>query len=409
MADVRGGPAVSKKQIKLAVVVSHPIPYYVPIYQALAVTGEVEVKAFYCSRIGMDKIMDPSGMGVEIKWNLDLLGGYLSEFLPEAKNIKKTTPLSVNNPSIGRALKEYKPDVVLLHGYNYLTSLRTLLWCRLNGVPVMNISDRSLSGKSTLVRRLFRALALPAILRQFTAFLCIGDSIEHFFMRFGAKPEQVFRVPVVLHSSIIEKTRLRASLRQEIRSARGWGNEFVILFVGKLIERKRPQDLLYALERLASVNTAKKFRLVFCGDGVLRDEMTRYATLRGCNVDFMGFVNADELPNYYAAADVLAHPAENESYGMIAVEAANFGLPLILCEKVGAVGASSVAQPGRNALIHGVGDIETLTNHLISVGAEDGEQLAKMAAESLVIAKDHDGSISTENAMEAIHYCLTRS
>ena len=79
----------STPPIRMAVVVSHPIQYYAPFYRALNQDHGIEVKAFFASRIGLDKIYDP-GMGVEIEWASDLLGRYEHEFLPGSENNKKT-------------------------------------------------------------------------------------------------------------------------------------------------------------------------------------------------------------------------------------------------------------------------------------------------------------------------------
>lgn len=48
---------------RLAVVASHPVPYHITIYRAVAKDGRVDVKAFFASRIGVDNKPDP-GMGV---------------------------------------------------------------------------------------------------------------------------------------------------------------------------------------------------------------------------------------------------------------------------------------------------------------------------------------------------------
>lgn len=59
---------------RLAIVVSHPIQHFVPLYRALANNGEIEVKVFFASRVGLEPYYD-SEMQTHIAWKMDLLAG----------------------------------------------------------------------------------------------------------------------------------------------------------------------------------------------------------------------------------------------------------------------------------------------------------------------------------------------
>src|SRR3989338_9202260 len=67
----------------------------------------------------------------------------------------------------------------------------------------------------------------------------------------------------------------------------------VILFVGKLIPKKRPMDLLRAFESLiANYQLRIAPHLIFVGDGVLRPELEKYSKEHNLgNVHFVGFKN----------------------------------------------------------------------------------------------------------------------
>lgn len=396
----------SGRQPRLAVVVSHPIPYYAPYYRAIAATGLVNIKAFYCSRIGVDKVLDPSGMGVEISWDTDLLGGYDHEFLVEAPGITRTSFHGVDNPSVSARLAAFQPDVLLLHGYAQRTLVRALAWSRRNRRPVMMISDRSFSGISTPFRRAARRMVLPLILKQFDAFLVIGDSIERFYRSFGARPEQIFRVPNMIDQGFWMVRQAPLAARASMRAELGLGDEFTVLYVGKLIARKRPQDLLRALEILRDRGKLlRPVAIVFAGDGEMRRELEVRIRDRHLPARILGFVNINRLPQYYAAADALSHPAENESFGMIALEAAVCGLPLILSDRVGAIGPTSIARPGVNTLVHRCKDAGQLAE-AIELLANEPERTAAMSRASLVVSQDHDGRLSVDRTISAMRYCL---
>jgi glycosyltransferase involved in cell wall biosynthesis len=393
------------RQTRFAVVASHAIPYYAPFYRALARQGGVKVRAFFATRVGVEKSLDP-GMGVELAWKTDLLSGYENVILPEADSIKALTFRETDNPSIGPALAGFGPDVVLIHGYTLLTMLRALAWCRRKGVPALMISDSSLhSGTSPPMRVLKKAL-LPLVFRQFSAFLSIGDRNQTYLETYGARREQIFRVSNMVDEGFWAHRERREEERARQRVELGISdNDLIVLYVGKLIARKRPGDMIAALVRLRSMGSPPRpIRVLFAGDGAQRRALEQQAAAEGLPTTFLGFVNIDALPWYYCAADVLAHPAEIETFGAIVVEAATLGLALVLSDRVGAIGPTSIARPGENALIHPCRDVAALAAALHRLASEP-DTLARLSTASLRISQELDRA-AVGGALAAIDYCL---
>lgn len=391
---------------RFAVVASHPIQYYAPFYRALAAADRLDVHAIFASRIGLDKTFDP-GMGVPITWKTDLLAGYSHEFLPEAPTIKTATFWSINNSSISTVLDRHRPDAVLIHGYTMVTMLRALAWCRRRGVPALMISDSSLHSETRPLARIGKRALLPLIFSQFSAFLSIGDANERYFDAFGVPAERIFRVPNVIDEGFWQKRAVHGEERLRWRAKLGLTDaDLAVLFVGKLMSRKRPADLFAALELLAkSPSKGRRVRLIVAGDGEQRAELQ--ARAKGLPVDMLGFINMDELPGIYAAADVLAHPAEKETFGVIAIEAAILGLPLVLSDRVGAIGPTSIARPGENTLVYACGDVAELAAILRRL-ADEPETLARMSAASLAISKELDARKSVAGTEAAVAYVMGR-
>ena len=398
---------MSEQRQRLAIVATHPIPYYVPLYRALARDGSLRVKAFFASYVGLRPTVDP-GMGVSIVWKSNLLEGYDHEFLPGADKVVGSARFrDVDNPGTERALRRFQPDVVLIHGYSWKTAVRALLWCRRKKIPALMISDGSLhSGTRPLIAKV-KMLLLPWVFRKFSAFLAIGDANERYLSEFKVQESQVFRVPMMLDelfwSSRNNSDATRAIARAELGLQE---SDFAALYVGKLIPRKRPRDLLEALSRLVSGPTAnrKPIQVLFVGDGILRDELQRFASAESLPARFFGFVNIDDLPKYYCAADVLVHPAEIEAYGAIVLEAAVQKLPLILSDKVGAIGATSVARPGENTIVYPCGNVGALADQLQSLASDPG-LAAAMSAASNRISEEHRGPASVLGTLAAVRYC----
>ena len=102
-----------------------------------------------------------------------------------------------------------------------------------------------------------------------------------------------------------------------------------------------------------------------------------------------GFVNQLRIPEYYAAGDLLVMPSEYESYGVVVLEGAVFGHPVVISDVVGCVGPSDAAQHGVNAIVYPSGDRKRFFEAIEAIRG-DPELYARMSNASLEIAKDRD-------------------
>ncbi|WP_431835987.1 glycosyltransferase family 4 protein [Cellulomonas sp. Y8] len=94
-----------------------------------------------------------------------------------------------------------------------------------------------------------------------------------------------------------------------------------IVFLGRLVERKGPRELLAAV---AAMPATRPWTLTLAGRGPLLDELRDRARAAGIadRVDFPGFVAEEDKAALLAGADVVALPSTGgESFGMSVVEA----------------------------------------------------------------------------------------
>lgn len=97
-----------------------------------------------------------------------------------------------------------------------------------------------------------------------------------------------------------------------------------IVFLGRLVERKGPRELLAAAAALHRAGTRRPWTLTLAGRGPLLDELRERARAGGIadRVDFPGFVPEEDKTALLAGADVVALPSTGgESFGMSVVEA----------------------------------------------------------------------------------------
>src|ERR1700753_1929607 len=65
---------------RLAIIVSHPIQYYAPVFKLLASNQNISIKIFYTLGKQSANAID-KGFGKSITWDIDLLDGYAYEWI----------------------------------------------------------------------------------------------------------------------------------------------------------------------------------------------------------------------------------------------------------------------------------------------------------------------------------------
>ncbi|GAB3073892.1 D-inositol-3-phosphate glycosyltransferase [Corynebacterium aquatimens] len=109
----------------------------------------------------------------------------------------------------------------------------------------------------------------------------------------------------------------------------------VVAFVGRLQQFKGPHVLIRAAAIMLERDPERDFRVIICG-GASGSEATveEYrALVRELGVErrvrFFGPRPPEELVQIYQAADIVAVPSYNESFGLVAVEAQATGTPVV--------------------------------------------------------------------------------
>jgi D-inositol-3-phosphate glycosyltransferase len=124
------------------------------------------------------------------------------------------------------------------------------------------------------------------------------------------------------------------------------------------------------------------------------DEMARLQDMRnnlGVTdiVTFLGAKDQDDLPNYYAAAEMVVMPSHYESFGLVALEAMAMGIPVIASE-VG--GLAFLVKDGENGFLVPSRDPEALAERIYTLLMDD-ECRQQLGANALDHAQGYAWSI----------------
>ena len=112
--------------------------------------------------------------------------------------------------------------------------------------------------------------------------------------------------------------------------------EKLILFVGRLTEQKGPEIFLKIAQKVNEQMPDTRF--VMAGQGDLLKKLISSGAYRKLarRFHFTGHIGRNDLYQIYAMADVYCMPSVSEPFGLSALEAAGFGLPVVLSRQSGA-------------------------------------------------------------------------
>lgn len=346
------------RKIRVAHLISHPIQYFVPLYRALANRPEIELTVYFFSVASLEQHAEPDFGGL-VTWDIPLTGGYHYVLRGDAsRRALSHRPDWRPNWGILRDLLRVRYDVIWLHGYaNGNAWLATALG-RFLGTPVLLRDEQTLLTPRSVLKLRAKQLILPMLFRHVNG-LFIGMSNRAFFERYGAK--KTFRVSYGVDNDFFQQRRHQlAPLRTDIRSRFGiLDSDPVVLFSGKFVDKKKP---LLLVEAFQLVRRDLKCHLLLVGDGPLRGQL-EYEVERQAipDVHFAGFLNQSEIASAYTAAEILVLPsAYQETWGLVVNEAMNFGLPIIVSDRVGC--AADLVREAKNGFVFQSGDVGGLAD-----------------------------------------------
>jgi glycosyltransferase involved in cell wall biosynthesis len=154
------------------------------------------------------------------------------------------------------------------------------------------------------------------------------------------------------------------------RLSDGHPDDILLLYVGRLSQEKRLQDLRAVLDVMPQT------RLAFVGDGPYRKPLEQI--FAGTRTIFTGYLRGQDLAEAYASADNFTFPSSLETFGLVVVEAMAAGLPIV-ASRVG--GIPDVIAEGVNGYTFAIGDIEGLIAGVrqIAISRERMQQMGQNA------------------------------
>ena len=243
-----------------------------------------------------------------------------------------------------------RPDVV--HAHNQLEGglLASLLYEDF-GIPyvITEHSSRYASHPSQVVRDL---QALERVAANAAAILPVGRRLAFNLSEAYSKHlrHKIRVVPNVLDASLLSQGTQVSEPRHPP----------VVVGLGHLIPRKNYALLVEAFSALPT-----DARLVIGGSGRELDRLRVLSQRLGVSsrVDLPGRLGRAEISSLLRGASIFAHPSNNESFGVVVIEALACGVPVVAT----ASGGPEDLVKSEDGLITPVGDVKAFTDALAQV------------------------------------------
>jgi len=201
-----------------------------------------------------------------------------------------------------------------------------------------------------------------AILRAADNVRVVSASEKEKMIRLGIAPERVWNVPEGGGIDIEKFSSGDGShIRRKYLLA---GCDRMVFFAGRVTKQKRVQDLLYAAKEVLKELPGVVFLVAGEGSELPAAKALCSRLRLDTRVVFLGNVPYDEMPDYFAAADVFALPSAYEGTARVLMESFAAGLPIITTR---VSGISDFVVDGENGHIVSVGRPRVFADRLVTV------------------------------------------
>ena len=368
---------------RVAVVSPEPTPYRSPLLDRVAASPDVDLTVVYAARTvaGRTWTVEPQHRAV-------FLDGIK---LPGVRGVlRHDYPVT---PGIWRALREARPDCVVVSGWSTFSSQAAIGWCRARRVPYVLLVESHDEGPKPGWRRRVKETVVPSVVRGAASVLVTGSLARDSMEALGAAPE---RIRVFANTIDVERYGERAERlaaeRPRLRTRIGLDSvDTEVVTVARLAPEKGIDVLLRAAD-LAGLG------VLVVGDGPERPGLESLAHELGVHTTFTS-LPWERVVEAYVTADVFALLSWHEPWGVVVNEAAACGLPLVLSDRVGA--ARDLLRDGENGMLVKAGDVHGAGEALRRL-ARDPDLRRAMGARSRELAAGFGYEPSVENLLAAV-------
>ncbi|CAN5570784.1 hypothetical protein BH11BAC2_BH11BAC2_07300 [soil metagenome] len=308
---------------KVILITNIPNPYRVPLFNELSSQLQekgMTLKVIFASS-GYERRyfkLDPT----DFKFDYQILEGGIHT---SSSNIEKTYFLY---QGINKLLNQEKPWRIIVAGFSPAT-VRVFFRKLFHRTPyiIWSGSIEKENRNSGVLRKLQRKI----LAQNAAGFIAYGSLAKKYLMNAGIPEDKIsIGINTVDTSFFSTTTDLERKNRPKNTALT------IFTYLGYLVPRKNVLCLLEAIQLLSQKR--KDFRLDIIGDGDSKSSLENFVLQNNLQdqVNFLGFKQKDELPQYFAQSTALLFQTDFDIWGLVLNEAMAAGLPCIASIHAGA-------------------------------------------------------------------------
>ncbi len=331
---------------RIAIVLTHPIQYYSPLFKELASRKTIEFKVFYTKC--RESTLYDSGFQRNVSWDLPLLDGYNYEF-SEVDNAFASARKTI------RSIEKYSPDGIIVYGWNFLAHF-TIMHHFKGKVPIYFRGDSTLIDSYGWLKKIIRQLVLRFVYNFVDKAFYVGKQNKKYYQFAGLKESQLIYAPHAIDNDRFSKAASLTKLGTISEQLGITPKTSIFLFVGKFERKKNPILLVNAFQKFTNNEEVK---LIMVGSGELESELRLFEKMDG-RIHVLPFQNQSDIPLYYHLCDTFILPSAGpeETWGLAVNEAMACSKAIIISNMVGC--SDDLVVDGVNGYIFETGNADML-------------------------------------------------
>jgi glycosyltransferase involved in cell wall biosynthesis len=326
------------KIISIAAFLNAPAKYRIPIFKILAENNQIKTDLYYLCKHWSPGWNELSHIyPYTIASSIHLLGFEL--YLPPLPLVK------------GILSRQY--ESVIINGWGGILFIFFHVLCYIRRIPVVVLSDTRIQKSRSPIKVYIRKQIVKRLLNKTSAAIVTGKlAAQHLY-------DTNYQDSVFIGNYAVDINTFFPVYSNER------DNSLKLLFVGRLIKRKRAADVVKAVSELIEKEVPVKLKIA--GDGPCFGELHEIVTTSGMgkDIELLGPVPHEKLSGLMQSMDVLIVPSQNEPWGVVVAEGAACGLELLLSSEVGA--AQEFLISGENGYLFTVCDIDSMKDKILKL------------------------------------------
>ncbi|MBK6397822.1 MAG: glycosyltransferase family 4 protein [Bacteroidetes bacterium] len=309
--------------MKILVITNIPNPYRIPLFNELNIQLRekgMDLKVIFAAETYSRRkfVIDLN----DCKFEFAFLGSEQISF----GNSEKTT---FRYGNLTEVLKSENPDRIIVSGFSMAT-MKVWWYTKFSKAKYL-----IWSGSVTTIGKgasFIRSLQRKVLAANSAAFIVYGKRAGKYLESLGVQAKRIFKA-----INTVDTTFFREKTVELQGKSRLSDNKHRLSYVGYLSKRKNVDQLLICIRQLANVR--QDFVLDLIGDGDHLSDLQRQVVELKLEsfVQFTGFKQKEELPEYYAQTEVFLFQTGFDIWGLVLNEAMAAGLPCIASPNAGAV------------------------------------------------------------------------